>query len=215
MITHFSVVRCTSACPPCQCTSSLTTSTTSARCAGRLSVVPGCCKDIWDLTLEINPMDVLTVGNPLLTGPIFVLTCRPIRLSKTSIANAVTNPSPWSPISTNTTSRPVLKTSPFHPLRLHRTLPHPLIFPSPAVVIVSPRSLQVLLYHPALALRSSNNRKPVQQTANTSSIFRPRYSPTPHTLSKFETSVLEKFLMKRKSFENNEFQVYSQAKLYH
>ena len=57
-----------SACPPCQCTSSLTTSTTSVRSAGRLSVVPGCSKDIWDLTPEINPTAALIVGNPLLTG---------------------------------------------------------------------------------------------------------------------------------------------------
>ena len=153
------------------------------------------------------------------SGPIFVLTCRPIRLSRTLIANAVINHSPWSPISTNTTSRPVLKTSPFHPSRLPRPLPRPRTSLSPAVEIVSPRSLQVLLYHPVLGLRSSprasNNKSPAQPLTNTSSIFRLRYSPTPHTLSKFETSVLEKFLMKRKSFENNEFQVYSQPKLYH
>ena len=60
-----------------------------------------------------------------------------------------------------------------------------------------------------LQARDLNNLPANPWTLNTSSIYQPPYSPTPRTLSKFETKVLEKFLMKRKSFENNEFSSFS------
>ena len=127
------LTRCTSACPPCQCTFWPTASATSATCVAKPSPGPGCSRVTWGLTPETNPTDVLTVANLLLTGdycykylgskliispppgPIYVLTCRPIRLSRTSTANDAISPLHSSPISTNTTSRPVSKTSPFHP----------------------------------------------------------------------------------------------------
>ena len=129
----FFLFRCMSACPPCQCTSWPTAWATSAMFVAKLSPGPGCSRVTWGHTPGTNPMVVLIVANLLLTGgnrekypglwinviftsgPIFVLTCRPIRLSRTSIANDAINPLHSSPISTNTTSRPVLKTSPFHP----------------------------------------------------------------------------------------------------
>ena len=68
------VVRCTSACRPCPCTSSPTTSTTSAGSVGKPSVVPGYYRDTWGLTRETSPTAVLIVVNILLTGgEIFIL----------------------------------------------------------------------------------------------------------------------------------------------
>ena len=60
--------RCMSACQHCRCTYWPITFLTSATCVVKLSLVPGSCRDTWDLTLEISHMAVLIVVNLLLTG---------------------------------------------------------------------------------------------------------------------------------------------------
>ena len=147
-------------------------------------------------------MDVLIVANLLLTGkvktslallqdimffcsgPIFVLTCKPIRLSRTSIANDATSHLHSNPISTNIMSRPASKTSPFLPLTLlptHHLLQRcqtaatPCLLPAPAK---EARSMETSKETPWLLL--------LQVTPNTSSTSPLQYSPTPLTLSKFE-----------------------------
>merc|ERR1719229_350847 len=105
-----------------------------------------------------------------------------------------------SPISTNTTSRPVSKTSPFHPSKLRQALRLRLISPSRAAVGRSPLTpspwatlLQVTPSPPPPPLRTPTGlqaRAPatlhLRPPPNTSSIFQLQYSLTPLTLSKFE-----------------------------
>ena len=106
-------VRCMSPCPPCPCTSWLTTWATNATYVEKPFPGPGSCKATWGRTVAINPTVVPTAANVLLIVLIFGHTCKLIRLSRTSSASDATSPLHSSPTWTSIMSQPVSKISPF------------------------------------------------------------------------------------------------------
>jgi hypothetical protein len=86
-----SVTRCMSACPPCRCTYSLPTCTTSVSSVARPFQGPGCCRGTCDLTRETNHTAAWCARSPLPTDQTCEPTCRPIPAPKISNVPVVRN----------------------------------------------------------------------------------------------------------------------------